>query len=221
MAYGIIILDWDKQKGPNIHASYFEKTIDFKKQYATRTFLTHASSGWDAEKVQEKLYLQFNEITMASHYFSIEEKEQNVFRRIIIAVILRNDEKPHQYFTIIEKIAPKILDNINLKSDEMKKLLKEIYENEVKNISAKFTYEDIKDMIPLIKEEFKDRLIKNHKINKQIKKKFGDLGIQVLKNLPQDLRIDNLAGNFKSDTKDIAKILIWAAENGYIRLLKL
>ncbi|MBD3230942.1 MAG: hypothetical protein GF329_22375 [Candidatus Lokiarchaeota archaeon] len=221
MAHGIIILDWDKQKGPIIHASYFEKKLDFKKQYATRTFLTHASSGWDAEKVQEKLYLQFNEITMASHYFSIEEKEENIFRRVIVAIILRNDEKPHQYFKIIEKIAPNILENINLKQEEMEKFLKDIYKNEVKNISAKFTYEDIKDMIPLIKEEFKNRLIKNRKISQNIKQRFGELGIKVLKNLPQDLRIDNLAGSFKTNTKEIADILIWAAENGYIRLLKL
>ncbi|TFF85122.1 MAG: hypothetical protein EU551_04595 [Promethearchaeota archaeon] len=220
MAHGIILLDWNKQKGPVVAASYFEKEgIKFEQHYATRTFLTHASHGWEKNKVQEQLYLQFNGITMASHYFSIQREQ--MIRRIIIAIILRNDEKPEQYFKIIKEISPKIINNIDLPQTEMNDLLKEIYSDKIKNVTAKFTSNDVKNMVPLMKEEFREVIEKDKTITGQIINNFGELGLEVLKNLPQDLRIENLAGAFHANIDDITSILIWAAEKGYIRLLRL
>ena len=219
MAYGIVLIDWDREKGPIVAGHYFEKQIEFQRHYATRTFLTHASHGWDKEKVQEELFLQFNEMTLVSHYFTLQI--DNLIRRVIIAIVLRNDEKPDKYFNIIKEISQEILNNIDLSEEKLGDLLREIYNSKIKNISAKFTESDIVNMIPLLKEEFKDLIYKDNKIKEEITKKFGEIGIEILKNLPQDLKIENLAENFHTNFNKIAEILIWAAENGYIRLLKL
>lgn len=210
MAYGIILFDWDKQKGPIIAGSYFEKKIDIEQNFATRTFLAHAATGWDKENVQKQLYLQFNEITMVSHYFSIEEDA--MVRRVVLAIVLRNDEKPEQHFEIIKEFAPNIIEKINLSRKEIEQLLKKIYKEKIQNISAKFTVEDLKNMIPLLKGKLNET---------QILDNFGELGVRVLKNLPQSLKIEKLAHTFNASVEEITNILIWAAEEGYVQLLKL
>ncbi|MHA1299051.1 MAG: hypothetical protein ACTSO9_06350 [Candidatus Helarchaeota archaeon] len=213
MPIGIILLDWDSSHGPVMKTKYTEREIDFDIEYLN-IFLLHTATGWSEDKAQIKVFTQYAKYNLVSRY--VPHIKGDTLQRIVIGIILETHEiKPNKYYDILEEI----INNPILFSDnisELNKFLKDLYEKRIKSVSQTFTVEEVKKMIPLKTSVFRNNI--TDKIP-EIKKDFGEWALDFLEQLPQNLEVEKLEGLFKRERNTIAKLIVWAAKNGLLRLV--
>ncbi|MFX1449663.1 MAG: hypothetical protein ACFFCM_02400 [Promethearchaeota archaeon] len=213
MPIGIILLDWDSSHGPVMKAKYTEQELDFDIEYLN-IFLLHTATGWTEDKAQKQVFTQYSKYNLVSHYVPLVEND--VLRRIIIGIILETHEtKPDKYYQILEQVTnEKIL--FSNGAENITGFLKELYESKIKTISQTFDVIEVKKMIPLKTSTFRANV--SNKIS-EIYNNFGTWALDFLEQLPQNLEVEKLEGIYKREQDAIARLIIWAAKNGIIRLI--
>jgi hypothetical protein len=117
MPRAIILLDWDRIKGPVVKAKYPEINID--PDLPMKIFMTHTAQ----EPVETQLALQFGNANIASRFSQFEEK--GIMRRVIFIFLLKPEENPKDFFKILEDIEKNLRKDID--ATYLSELLKNLY----------------------------------------------------------------------------------------------
>jgi len=117
MPRAIILLDWDRIKGPVIRAKYPE--IDFDLDLPMKIFMTHTAQ----EPVETQLALQFGNANIASRLAQFEER--GIMRRILFIFLLNSEENPRDYFETLEELEATLINEID--ASYLPELLKNFY----------------------------------------------------------------------------------------------
>lgn len=138
MPRALIVLDWDRLKGPVVKAKYPD--IEFDQDLPMKIFMAHTAQ----EPVEIQLALQFGSANVASRITQFTEK--GVLRRILLILLLNTEENPRNFFDMLvefEKTLKKETD-----ASYFPELVKNTYiDKTATQISAIFNADELYDKI--------------------------------------------------------------------------
>jgi hypothetical protein len=138
MPRALIILDWDRVKGPVIKAKYPE--IDFDSDLAMKIFMAHTAQ----EPVETQLSLQFGSANIVSRFTQFEGK--GIMRRHLFILLLNPEENPKEFFKLLVEFERTLKKDID--ASYLSDLVKNIYNQKtVSPISVGFNAEELSTKI--------------------------------------------------------------------------
>ncbi len=142
MPRALIILDWDRIKGPVVKAKYPE--IDFDPDLAMKIFMAHTAQ----EPIETQLALQFGSgettIKIASRFTQFKEK--GIMRRHLFILLLNPEENPKEFFKLLEEFEKNLKSEID--ASYLPELVKNIYIQKTSSqISISFDIEELSNKI--------------------------------------------------------------------------
>ena len=121
MPLGIIVLKWDNQIGPVLIALYPE-TLKITNNLLTQVYSAHRYSSLEPG---------FSSLTLKNYkivsFFSGLGENFVAVENYIVALLLRRDENVNRYRQVLNKIAAKILENVE--NDKYIDLIPKLYKD--------------------------------------------------------------------------------------------
>ena len=106
MPVGILIIRWDNEIGP-INEGFYPSNLKITNNLLTQVYSSHRyqslKPGFASISLKNNKVVSFFS-GIGEDYISVEN--------YVIALLLRNDEKPYRYREILKKIAAELLDRI-------------------------------------------------------------------------------------------------------------
>jgi len=138
MPRALIILDWDRIKGPVVKAKYPE--IEFDPDLPMKIFMAHTAQ----EPVEILLSLQFKSMNIASRFTQFQEK--GTMRRILFILLLNPEENPKEFFKILSDFEQNL--RLEIDATYLPELVKNIYIKKTSvQISTSFNAEELSNKI--------------------------------------------------------------------------
>ncbi len=148
MPRALIVLDWDRLKGPVIKAKYPE--IELDPDLPMKIFMAHTAQ----EPVEIQLAFQFGSANVASRIAQFTDK--GVMRRMLFILLLNPEENPREFFNFLLEFEKSLKKEID--ASYLPELVKNTYINKMAaQISAVFDVNELSSKIINRSKQLLDR----------------------------------------------------------------
>ncbi|MBD3230024.1 MAG: hypothetical protein GF329_17710 [Candidatus Lokiarchaeota archaeon] len=119
MPYSLVIVDWDKIKGPNVIYRYPPAEPHYNDDIPMQIFMMHTAK----EPPEEQITLNLSGIDVLSQF--IQFKQEGSMRRIILLLLLKPEEKAIDFKRKLIKFKEKVIGKLD--SEDLQKFVANYY----------------------------------------------------------------------------------------------
>ncbi|MHA1270948.1 MAG: hypothetical protein ACTSPY_14235 [Candidatus Helarchaeota archaeon] len=136
MPYSLLIVDWDKVKGPNVISRYPPADPHFHEDIPMQVFMMHTAK----EPPEEEIVINLSGMDVLSHF--VQFKKENTIRRLILLLLLKPNEKPIDFKRKLIKFKDSIIGKLD--SDELDQIVEDFYKENFAGGIKEFSVEGMK-----------------------------------------------------------------------------
>ncbi|MHA1311713.1 MAG: hypothetical protein ACTSQO_12445 [Candidatus Helarchaeota archaeon] len=136
MPYSLLIVDWDRIKGPNVRARYPPAEPHYNEDIPMQVFMMHTAK----EPPEEQITLNLSGTEVLSQF--VQFQKDNTMRRVIFLLLLRPDEKASDFRRKLIKFKDEIIGKID--SEEIKEIVEKYYKENFAGGIEEFSPEGLK-----------------------------------------------------------------------------
>lgn len=139
MPYSLVVVDWDKIKGPNVKSRYPPAEPHYNDDIPMQVFMMHASK----EPPEEQITLNLSGMDVLSQF--VQFQEEGTMRRIIILLLLKPEEKPMLFKRKMIKFKDEIIGKVD--SEDLDQMVKKYYKDNFEEGVEDFSVEGMKEKL--------------------------------------------------------------------------
>ncbi|MHA1232373.1 MAG: hypothetical protein ACTSRP_18025 [Candidatus Helarchaeota archaeon] len=141
MPYSLLIVDWDKIKGPNVKARYPPAEPHYNDDIPMQVFMMHTAK----EPPEEQISLNLSGMDVLSQF--VQYKQDGEMRRVIFMLLLKPDEKPIDFKRKLIKFKDEVIGKLD--SDELPSIVENYFKEKLSRGIEEFSVEGFKKKLIL------------------------------------------------------------------------